>query len=232
MFNKPAHYSYKAQKYHRYRVLKIFLVFLVLFIVYNILTTFYFSVWVINNDTMQPGLSSGDRVIFTSINMKDPYLFNRGNIVLVDMSRNNEQKWLLRVIDTVVRFFTAQNISIFSGSGQYYVKRVIAMPGDEISMTNHVFRVKTSKSSYSLTEFELSEKPYNPAIPQNPAIWDESLPFSGNMEPIIMGTDECFVVSDDRSNTNDSRTWGAVSPDMITARAVLRIWPLNKIQLL
>ena len=189
---------------------------------------------------MQPGLASGDMVIFTSINFnnfkntnnKNSYLFDRGNIVLVDMSKKNEQKLPLRAIDTVVRFFTAQKLSIFSGSGQSYVKRVIALPGDEISMTNYLFRVKTSRSPYSLTEFELSEKPYNPAIPQISVLWDESLPFSGNMEPIVMGSNQCFVVSDDRSNTNDSRTWGAVSPDMITAKAVLRIWPLNKIQLL
>jgi signal peptidase I len=194
---------------------------------------------------MMPGLASGDRVIFTSFkkpaslfdsnknrSREESYLFNRGNIVLVDMSKKSEQKWPLRAIDTVVRFFTAQKISIFSGSGQYYVKRVIALPGDEISMNNHVFRVKTSKSLYSLTEFELSDKPYHPAIPQIPSLWDESLPFSGNMEPIILGTDECFVVSDDRSNTNDSSTWGAIPPSMITARAVLRFWPLNKIQLL
>jgi signal peptidase I len=105
------------------------------------------------------------------------------------------------------------------------------MPGDEIFMTSFVFRVKPAGSSYSLTEFELSDRPYYPAIPQVPALWDETLPFSGSMDSIILGQDEFFLVSDDRGNTNDSRSWGTVSSSLITARAVLRIWPVTKIGL-
>jgi signal peptidase I len=190
---------------------------------------------------MQPGLSSGDRLIFSSFmlpswinrvkNDENVLPFKRGSIVLVDMRRSNNRNAALRVIDGIVRFFTAQSVSIFS-DGQYYIKRVIALPGDEISMSNYVFRVKVQGSPYSLTEFELSEKPYHPEIPQIPQLWDESVPFSGSMDTIILGPDECFVVSDDRGNTNDSRTWGTISPSLITARAVLRFWPVMKINLL
>ncbi len=98
-------------------------------------------------------------------------------------------------------------------------------------MNNFVFRVKPAGSPYSLTEFELALKPYHPSIPNVPAIWDESIPFSGSMDTIVLGPDECFVVSDDRGNTNDSRTWGAISPSLITAKALLRFWPVNKFEL-
>ena len=97
-------------------------------------------------------------------------------------------------------------------------------------MTNYVFRVKALNNPYSFTEFELSDKPYHPIIPQTHDIWNESIPFSNNMTAVILGQDECFVVSDDRGNTNDSRTWGAISTSLINAKAVLRIWPLNKIE--
>jgi signal peptidase I len=50
------------------------------------------------------------------------------------------------------------------------------------------------------------------------------------MDTIILGPNECFVISDDRSNTNDSRTWGAIPYSLITARAVARIWPPVKIE--
>ena len=240
MFDKLTnYYSYREQKFQRYRLIKSFLVFLILYVAYNCITAFFFSIWVMDNDTMQPGIASGDRLIFTSfappawLNRNrddDSYLFKRGSIVLVDMSRNEEQKLPLRIIDGAVRFFTAQKIGIFSGRGQYYVKRVIALPGDEISMNNFVFRVKPQGNPNRLTEFEFSQRPYHPVIPQIPSLWDESLPFSGSMDTIILGPDECFVVSDDRGNTNDSRTWGAISTSLITARAVLRIWPPLKIQ--
>jgi len=239
MLNKSTYYSYREQKYQRHRLLKFIFVFFIFYVAYNLLTAFFFSVWVMDNDTMQPNLAYGDRLLFTSFSPpswlnrsgnEDLFLLKRGSIVLVDMGRNKEQKLPLRIVDGLVRFFTAQRIGIFSGRGQYYVKRVIALPGDEISMNNFIFRVRTEGDSHNLTEFEYSQRPYHPAIPQIPPLWDESLPFSGSMDTIILGADECFVISDDRGNTNDSRTWGAISPSLITARAVFRIWPLFKIQ--
>jgi signal peptidase I len=98
-------------------------------------------------------------------------------------------------------------------------------------MTNFVLRIKPRDESYSFTEFELSEHPYNVTIPQVPALWDESLPFSGNMERIVLGEDECFVLSDDRSNTNDSRTWGPIPVSLIAGKALFRYWPLNRLGL-
>ena len=243
MFDKWTQYSYAAQKHQRYRLLKFLLVFFVFFIAYNCLTAFFFSVWVVDNNTMQSGLNSGDRIIFTSFsllsfnrnkNAEINYPFKRGSVVLIDKRNDKDQKLPLKMADGIVRFFTAQKISIFSRAGQYYIKRVIALPGDEISMTDYVFRVKPGGSSdnvFSLTEFELSERPYTPLIPQTSRLWDSTIPFSGSMDPVVLGPDECFVISDDRSNTNDSRTWGPISPSMISARAVLRFWPLTKIEL-
>jgi len=233
-------YSYKAQKNQRHKLVKFLLGCLVFLMLYNCLVAFFISVWALDNDTMQPGLSSGDRLLFSSFalpgwivgNSEDALPFKRGSIVLVDSGKIKQRNVLAKVADGFVRFFTAQRVSLFPKQEQYYIKRVIALPGDEIYMSNFVFRVKPSGSPYSLTEFELAEKPYHPTIPQIPALWDESVPFSGSMDPIILGPDECFVVSDDRGNTNDSRTWGPVSPSSIAARALLRFWPLVKISLL
>ena len=235
MTDRRTLYSYRTQKSKRNRLLIILAVFFTLYIVYNCLTAFFFSVWLVDNNTMQPGLNAGDRLIFSSFkplcgnNIENAISFERGDVVLVDMRHERDQKFPLKIADGIVRFFTAQRISIFSGRGQHYIKRVIALPGDEISMTDYVFRVKTEGTLFSLTEYELSNKPYHPAIPRISALWDESLPFSGNMDAVVLSNNECFVVSDDRGNTNDSRTWGPISPSQITARAVLRFWPLNRL---
>ncbi|MCL2242860.1 MAG: signal peptidase I [Treponema sp.] len=240
-YDKRRKYSFKEQKKHRHRFVKFILIFLALYILYNCLVTFFISVWVLDNDNMQNGLAAGDRIIFTSFTLpgkitgkSDSLPYKRGSIVLIDMGDTKERNVPLKIVDGIVRFFTAQRISIFSNSivEQYYIKRVIALPGDEVYMENYVFRVKPAGGSFSLTEFELSEKPYHPMIPQTPALWNESIPFSGSMDPIILGPDECFVVADDRSNTNDSRTWGPVSSSLITATAILRFWPIVKISLL
>ena len=232
------HYSYKAQKQQRNHLMRFLFGFLAVYALYNCLTAFFFSIWALDNAAMRPGLEPGDRLIFVSSTLpariadfrsKESLPFRRGSIVLVDMSLKNARKLPLRILDAAVRFFTAQRVSIFSKDEQFYIKRVIGLPGDEVSMANFVFRVKPQDSSYSLTEFELSDKPYYPDIPQSPALWDEALPFSGNMDRIILGPGECFVVSDDRGNTNDSRTWGPVSSSLIVGRVVFRFWPVLKI---
>ena len=239
MFDKWRRYSYTAQKKQRYRLLRFFLVFLILYVLYNLLTTFFISVWTLENDTMQSGMQAGDRLVFSSFSLSGvmadikqgrrtlPY--KRGNIVLIDAAQDEKQKKTMAVLDGIVRFFTVQRVSLFNKDNSLFLKRLIGLPGDEVSMNNYVFKVRPAGEFYSLTEFEHSEKPYNPLVPQIPDLWDESIPFSGTMENLVLGPDEYFVVSDDRSNTNDSRTWGPVSPDMIKARAIFRFWPPSRI---
>jgi signal peptidase I len=239
LFDKGRRYSYAAQKSRRHRIRWILLGVLVFFAVYSALTSLLFSMRVLENDTMGPGLHAGDRFIFSSYEIYTllPGLdiqgrelpFRRGNIVLVDMSLGEKRGFFYHVVDGVVRFFTAQRVSLNKGRDHIYLKRVIGLPGDEISMTNFVLRVKSAGSSYSLTEFELSDKPYDVTIPHVPALWDETIPFSGNMDRLTLDPDECFVISDDRSNTNDSRTWGPIPVDLITGKAIFRYWPLTRI---
>jgi signal peptidase I len=239
MFDKALKYSYAAQKRERHKLLRIILALLAMYLAYNVISAFLITVWVMRNDTMQPGLQSGDRFIAVSSALPSLFVeikqsevtapFSRGNIVLLDTMRGESRNRFLNVADGFVRFFTAQQISIFGTQEHIFVKRLIGLPGDEISMVNFVLRVRPEGSLYTLTEFELSDRPYYPNIPQVPALWDESLPFSGNMDKITLGPGEYFIVSDDRSSTGDSRTWGPVSAREITGRPVFRFWPLSRI---
>jgi len=212
------------------------LVFIALYIFF---TSLFFSMRVLENDTMAPNLRKGERFIFFSYGLyslipaldleKGPLPLRRGNIVLLDMFREKPPGLFYRTLDVLARFFTAQRVSLLDREEHLFVKRVIGLPGDEITMTNFVIRVKVKDSAYSLTEFEVTEVDYTPNIPNIPALWDSSLPFSGNMERVVLGEDECFVLSDDRNNTNDSRTWGPVSLRNITGRALFRYWPFTRI---
>jgi signal peptidase I len=239
MFNKWRKYSYAAQKDQRHQIWWVLIWFLAFFILYSALTTFLFSMRVLENDTMQPGLRSGDRFIVSSntvysfldgrdlLNGNLP--FRRGNVVLVDLSLRDDPGIAWKALDVLLRFFTLQRASLFGNREHFYIKRIIGLPGDEISMTNFVLRIKPAGGSYSLTEFELADRPYIPTIPQVPALWDESIPFSGNMDARILGEDECFLLSDDRSNTNDSRTWGPLPVNLVAGRILFRYWPLTRL---
>jgi signal peptidase I len=233
MFNKWRKYSFAAQKDQRHRVRWVVLRFLGFFLLYVFISSFIFSTRHVENETMQPGVRTGDRIIFSSYLLyhliPDPLVaalappFRRGSVVLVDTLP--EERFFNLILDTALRFFTAQRIGLAGREKHFFVKRVIGLPGDEITMTNFVIRVRAAGSGHNLTEFEYADRPYDVTIPQIPALWDESLPFSGNMERMVLGENECFVISDDRSTTNDSRTWGAIPVDYIVGKALFRYWP-------
>ncbi|GHU82387.1 signal peptidase I [Spirochaetia bacterium] len=238
MANKWRRYSYTAQKSYFRRVRMILVWVLLFFAAYTLVTSFCFSVRVLENETMLPGLVPGDRFIFSSYTIthlirdkviEAPPPFRRGQVVLVDRAARENRGIIRPLLDRLVRFFTIQQVNLYSREESLFIKRVIALPGDTISMNNFVLRVKPAGDSYEYTEFELSDRDYTPHIPQVPVQWDESLPFSGAMDSITLKEDECFVLSDDRGNTNDSRTWGPIPADTVTGRALVRYWPVTRI---
>ena len=238
MGNKGRRYSYTDHKSHRYRYRWVILGITIFFLLYTSFTSLFFSMRVMDNNTMAPNLHPGERIIFSSYDIyslfpgldmeKGTLPFRRGNVVLLDMFREEKPGLFIRIMDGALRLFTAQQLSLMEQKEHLYVKRVIGLPGDEITMTNFIIRVKARGSAYSLTEFEVSDYDYSPDIPHIPALWDSSLPFSGNMEKMVLGENECFVLSDDRSNTNDSRTWGPVPVKNIAGRALFRYWPFTR----
>jgi len=229
--------SYADHKNQRYRFRWIVLGVLAIIFLYVCFTSLFFSMRVLENNTMAPNLRKGERFIFSSyslyslipgLNLEKDSL-RRGNVVILDMFREKPPGLFYEVMDGLARFFTAQRVSLLDREEHLFVKRVIGLPGDEITMTNFVIRVKVKGSAYNLTEFEVTEVDYTPNIPNIPALWDSSLPFSGNMERVVLGDNECFVLSDDRSNTNDSRTWGPVPLNNISGKALFRYWPFTRV---
>ena len=236
--------SYSDQKSQRYRKRWIVLGLLGFFLLYISFTALVFSIRVLESNSMMPNLRAGDRFIFSSyaiysiipgLELEGGTLpFRRGDVVLVDAYRGDAPGLFRRVMYGAVRFFTAQRVGIAEPSGRrpsdyLFIRRVIGLPGDEISMTNYIVRVRVRGSTFDLTEFEVTERDYTTNIPHLPTLWDSSLPFSGNMDAIILGENEVFLLSDDRSSTNDSRTWGPIPVRNIQGRIMFRYWPFTRL---
>jgi len=229
-------YSYADQQNHL-RLVRIIFVWLFSFIVvYTLITSLLVSNRVLENNTMKPEFLAGDRCVFLSFTVHHLFRdkiegslpFQRGQVVLVDRSIGTGQPFLRTIFDSLVRFFSFQRYSLFPKDDVLFIKRVIGLPGDTVSMNNYVVRVTPAGQQYEFTEFELTNMDYTPELPQISPLWDESLPFSGFMESKVLGKEECFVLSDDRSVTNDSRTWGPVPAASITGRVLVRYWPLTR----
>jgi signal peptidase I len=238
MANRWRQYSWADQQNYLRRLRVILTWVLVFFLVHAVISALIVSNRVVETDTMRPGFEAGDRCIFQAFTVQHlfrdrnaGYLpFKRGQVVLVDRSVGIRRPFLRIIFDGLVRFFTLQRYSLFPKDDTLFVKRVIGLPGDTVTINNYVVRIKPAGEQYEYTEFELSNTDYTPELPQVSPLWDESLPFSGFMDTITLKSEECFVLSDDRSVTNDSRTWGPVPSNSITGRVVLRYWPITRFQ--
>lgn len=85
---------------------------------------------------------------------------------------------------------------------QEYIKRVIGLPGDEVTIANRQVRVNG----------EALDEPY---ILQPPA-------YSGTW---VVPEGSLFVLGDNRNNSSDSHNWGPVPLDYVIGKAVLIYWP-------
>lgn len=92
-----------------------------------------------------------------------------------------------------------------------YIKRVIAIPGDVISVENGVPTV----DGVRLRESYVDAKNMG-ASPTDRPIHD-----------LVIPPGYYFVMGDNRIDSYDSRSWGLVPRDNIIGRAVLVYWPLK-----
>jgi signal peptidase I len=91
------------------------------------------------------------------------------------------------------------------------VKRVIGLPGDTVAAHGgHVY----------IDGKRLPEK-YLPVGVTTSAFGSKSIK-----------TDEYWVMGDNRGNSKDSRSFGVITKSQIVGRVFLRIWPLNRLDIM
>ncbi|MFQ5616918.1 MAG: signal peptidase I, partial [Anaerolineales bacterium] len=124
--------------------------------------------------SMEPTLHTGEFVIVSKVSYRlgEP---TRGDIVVFHFPRNPDQE---------------------------YIKRVIGLPGDEVSVRNGQVYVNGT----------LLDETY---IKSSPA-------YAGNW---VVPDDSLFVLGDNRNNSSDSHNWGVVDLDLVIGKAVFVYWP-------
>lgn len=90
-----------------------------------------------------------------------------------------------------------------------YIKRIIGLPGDAVSITGGTVTVN-------------NQPLYEPYIADSPN-------YSGEW---IVPEGEYFVLGDNRNNSSDSHLWGFVPQEDIVGKALLIYWPLSEAALL
>jgi signal peptidase I len=90
-----------------------------------------------------------------------------------------------------------------------YIKRVIGIPGDTVSVDSGVVFVNGLRLSESY-------------VPKEYRDYDSHA-------PVHIGPEEYFVMGDHRISSNDSRSWGVVPRSYIYGKAVFVFWPPDHI---
>lgn len=112
--------------------------------------------------------------------------------------------------------FQSDLIDEGSGQDKLLIKRVIGLPGDEISIVDDQLYINGEYYSE-----DYLKDGYTPAF---------EIPVEG--EVFTVPDNSYFVMGDNRAGSVDSRRYevGCVVPDQIEGKVVLRLFPFNKIQ--
>ncbi|WP_235587124.1 signal peptidase I [Ferroacidibacillus organovorans] len=143
---------------------------------------FLFTQFRVDGQSMDYTLANGERLIVDKI----PYYFGmpkRGDIIV-----------------------------FLAPDGQYWVKRVIGLPGDTIQI----------KNGQLILNGKIVKEPFI-AQPMDP-----SMPFG----PVKVPPGRLFVMGDNRNISEDSRVIGPIKISSVVGRVDLVIWPLNKFEVI
>ena len=161
--------------------------------------------------------------------------YSRGDVVLLKPRKKVSSNFFKKQADIFIRFFTAQQISIFEKSelpaSKSHLRRIVGMPGDTIYMRDYVLYIKPAGEKHFLTEFEIVENPYNVTFFVPPADWDTEIGVKGSFDEITLGYNEYFVLADNRKSSDDSRLWGSVKSEDIKAKVLMCYFPFKNFKL-
>ena len=122
------------------------------------------------------------------------------------------------IIDEISYRFDVPNrgdIAVFKypkDTKQYFIKRVIGLPGDKVKIQDNTVYINGNK---------LDESYLPPGT-------ETILPLRGYGD-VTLTDDEYFLLGDNRGQSLDSRIFGPVKKDLIVGRTWIRGWPFSRV---
>ncbi|WP_056976395.1 signal peptidase I [Lacticaseibacillus sharpeae] len=206
----------------------------VVFIATTFVMTFVVSKDTVSGPSMEPGLSTGDRLI--SLQHKK---VRRNDIVVLYAPDEASSAYMEHTGAKNSDLTYVGNGKLFNGdslvplkSRELYIKRVIGLPGDTIRSKNDKLYIngKRVKQPYLNKSFmEAAIKRYNIANGTSEKYFTKnfSLKTITASQTAKVPAGEYFVMGDNRIISHDSTAFGFVPAENIQSVVVWRYWPIS-----
>jgi signal peptidase I len=179
----------KTARKHRENLQLLLLMVVAFDVVFGFIRPFVVEPMYVPSESMLPTLQVGDRVLTNKLAYDFLSSPERGDLVVFkDIGKEKDE-------DTV--------------------KRVIGLPGDEISVEDGTLLVNGSP-------------PYEPYLNTEEGATQET-PALETFGPVFVPKDHVFVMGDNRANSYDSRFFGPVPNENIVGKVSLRFWPTDRL---
>ena len=152
-----------------------------------LIRAYVFQTFYIPSVSMVPTLQVGDRIIVSKLSTTFGDI-NRGDVI-------------------VFKHPPREDCGGDTGPNSDLVKRVIGMPGDELTSRNNTIYVNGKK---------LVER------------WEHAPDLGSEIGYVKVPKGQYFMMGDNRPSSCDSRMWGTLPESLIVGKVVLRIWPLSQ----
>ena len=163
-----------------------------------LIKAYAFNPYRIPSSSMEPTFHCAQPGIGCESNRSDRVIANRIVFHFRDPERGE-----------IVIFNTPPQAEVQCGVGGVYVKRIVGLPGEEISQEGGVVFINGERLADQLIE------PHR--------LGGRDFP------PFSISEDSYYMMGDNRQQSCDSRDWGEVTREQLIGNVSLVYWPINRI---
>ncbi len=163
--------------------------------IFLVIYLFFMQPHQVNGQSMEPNFHSGEYVLTDKVGYQTGEI-RRGDIVV---------------------FHAPEASGCPAGTGCDFIKRVLGVPGDTISVHDNAIWI----NGQQLPEPYIPEENYTKAGE-----------YTANGREISLQENEYMVIGDNRPYSSDSRVWGPIGKEAIVGRAFFRYLPFDRMGIL